>query len=90
MTQTATGEVKLIRFAGDPADLYPKSDRYQFQEFAGLVFEYGGYHDITVVNPGTGDRLWVSGVGVRECETAAGHMHYAIHMVEQHTDWLDE
>lgn len=40
-------------------DVYPKTDQYQFQEFAGPVFEFGGYGDATIVDPYTLRRLWV-------------------------------
>lgn len=43
-------------------DVYPKTDSYQFQEFAGVVFELGGYSDITMVDPYTLRRLWVGEV----------------------------
>jgi hypothetical protein len=38
---------------------YPKTDMYQYQEFAGPVIEFGGYSDITMVDPYTGRRLWM-------------------------------
>ncbi len=57
--QTAPRKHKVI--AGNPnVAHYPKSDSHQFGEFAGPVFEMGGYSDITIVNPYNGNRLWVS------------------------------
>jgi hypothetical protein len=45
---------------GRPAqDCYPQNDRYQFQEFAGLVIEMGGYSDLTAIDPYTGRRFWL-------------------------------
>jgi hypothetical protein len=41
-------------------DTYPSTDTYQFQEFAGVVFELGGYGDITMIDPYTLRRLWVA------------------------------
>jgi len=41
-------------------DVYPKKDSYTFQEFAGPVFELGGYGDLTMVDPYTLKRLWIS------------------------------
>lgn len=41
-------------------DTYPKNDQYQFQEFAGPVFELGGYADISLIDPYTLRRLWVA------------------------------
>lgn len=44
-----------------PADqVYPTNDRYQFQEFPLVVIELGGYQDATIINPYSGERLWVS------------------------------
>jgi hypothetical protein len=43
-------------------DVYPKSPSYTFQEFAGPVFELGGYGDLTLINPTTLERLWVADV----------------------------
>lgn len=42
-------------------DAYPKSHSYEWQEFAGLAVELGGYSDLTLINPYTGQRLWVAG-----------------------------
>jgi hypothetical protein len=52
---------------GQPIPTYPKSSMYEFQEFAGLVFELGGYGDITMINPYTGLRLWISQDILAEC-----------------------
>jgi hypothetical protein len=41
-------------------DVYPKKGSYTFQEFAGPVFEFGGYGDMTLIDPYTLRRLWVS------------------------------
>lgn len=38
---------------------YPRIDTYQFQEFAGLVVELGGYSDLTAIDPSTGRRFWL-------------------------------
>ncbi len=40
-------------------DTYPRTDTYQFQEFAGYVFELGGYGDMSIIDPYTRVRLWV-------------------------------
>lgn len=40
---------------------YPTTDIYEFGEFAGPIFEMGGYGDITMIDPYTGRRLWVGG-----------------------------
>ena len=44
------------------AQCYPKTDSYTFGEFAGPVIEYGGYADMTMVDPYTSRRLWVADV----------------------------
>jgi hypothetical protein len=62
----ARGEVKISfppikdHRTGRPPKYYPQRDSYEFQEFAGPVFELGGYGDITLVNPYNGMRMWVS------------------------------
>jgi hypothetical protein len=43
-------------------DVYPKTGTYEFGEFAGPVFELGGYGDMTMVDPYTLERLWVAHV----------------------------
>jgi len=40
-------------------DVYPQKGSYTFQEFAGPVFEFGGYGDMTLIDPYTLRRLWV-------------------------------
>jgi hypothetical protein len=42
---------------GNKDGSYP--DTFKFNEFPGPVFELGGYGDITIHNPATGDSLWV-------------------------------
>jgi hypothetical protein len=45
----------------DPkAEVYPQKPSYTFQEFAGPVFELGGYGDMTLIDPYSQRRLWVS------------------------------
>jgi len=47
----------------DPAkEVYPQKDHYTFQEFAGPVFELGGYGDMTLIDPYSQRRLWVADV----------------------------
>jgi hypothetical protein len=48
------------RQTGEPPVFYPSKGEYTFQEFAGPLFELGGYGDITMVNPFNGMRLWLS------------------------------
>jgi hypothetical protein len=54
----------VVRFRlGDEQDreaCYPAVDLYQFQEFAGPVFELGGYGDMTLIDHYTGRRLWMA------------------------------
>jgi hypothetical protein len=45
---------------GKPIPVYPQAAKYAFQEFAGPVFELGGYGDMTMIDPYSGRRLWVS------------------------------
>lgn len=54
-------------------DTYPKNPDYTFQEFAGPVFEFGGYGDVTLVDPYTLRRLWV-GNAVDPAEKSVGGM----------------
>jgi len=57
------GVQRVVRL--DPkADVYPYKQSYTFQEFAGPVFEIGGYGDMTLIDPYTLKRLWVGGVFV--------------------------
>jgi hypothetical protein len=43
----------------DKSKTYPNQAEYTFQEFAGPVFEFGGYGDMTMIDPYTLRRLWV-------------------------------
>jgi|SRR5215831_1725962 len=48
---------------GDPIpaeECYPKREAYVFNEFAGPIFELGGYSDMTLIDPWSGRRLWVA------------------------------
>lgn len=45
---------------------YPQSATYTFGEFAGPVFEYGGYGDMSMIDPYTLRRLWVGGASEDE------------------------
>lgn len=38
---------------------YPKSDAHTWNAFAGLAIELGGYNDATVIDPYSGDQLYV-------------------------------
>jgi hypothetical protein len=40
---------------------YPQQDTFTLQEFAGPVFEIGGYGDMGLINPYKCKRLWVGG-----------------------------
>jgi hypothetical protein len=69
-----------------PDDVYPQKGEYVFQEFAGPVFEFGGYGDITMVDPYTLDRLWISQAGIHAAvgANASGYdwMRVAIDVAE--------
>lgn len=41
-------------------ECYPSNDRYQWQEFAGLAIEFGGYADVTAIDPYSGRRFWLA------------------------------
>lgn len=59
-TPQADREVTVGPPDPDQSRVYPKTDVYHFQEFAGPVFEFGGYSDITMIDPWSGRRLWIS------------------------------
>lgn len=56
-TPTPIPAEDITEFPETPGPHYPQRDTYQFQEFAGLVFELGGYGDVTLCDPYTGRRL---------------------------------
>ena len=62
-------------------DPYPKNDLYQFQEFAGPVFELGGYGDMSLIDPYTMRRLWVSDVLREEEREGPAYLLNAIRRV---------
>lgn len=61
---TAAGTKHEYRWHVGPGEegpgTWPTDDHHTWTEFAGLAVECGGYGDLTLVDPGTGDRLWVS------------------------------
>lgn len=57
-TAPAAGDWKISP-ALPAEECYPRASTHTWQEFAGFAVELGGYKDLTMVNPTTGQRLWV-------------------------------
>lgn len=60
--ETKTNEGREYKVSDPVADseCYPKVDTHVWNEFAGLAIEFGGYCDISAVDPYTGRRFWLS------------------------------
>jgi hypothetical protein len=70
------------------ADTYPQKESYTFQEFASACFEMGGYGDMTICDPYTLKRLWVSQDELRDLSIYDA-MRRVIAIAEQ-VDFLNE
>jgi hypothetical protein len=79
---------KIHAQTGEPIRHYPQDDKYEFQEFAGPVFEMGGYGDMTMIDPYTGRRLWVSQALLGEDWSPYQAMRKVIELAEKH-DFLN-
>lgn len=59
-TPNAATAKTILSEPADPQDCYPKNESHQWQEFAYLAIEAGGYRDLTAINPWNGQRLWAA------------------------------
>ncbi len=75
--------VRITEGDGKPERHYPKNDKYEFGMFAGFVFEFGGYGDISLINPYNGRSMWVSQNIVGKM-TSYQAMHKILELAEKH------
>ena len=69
---------------GNPDEVhYPSKDTYQFNEFAALVVELGGYGDISLIDPYTGSRLWVADVFTSDTDGVFDALRKALDVAEE-------